>query len=480
LLNFPQNILEILQSCRTLPSVPAVVLQVLNLSQDPDISTIRLANVIARDPALTAKFLKVANSAWCGVRNEITTLDRAVNLVGLNGAMSLALSFSLVRGLQKPGDENFNHRAYWRRSAIAAAAAQSIGSFINVANKDELFLSGLLQDIGILALNEALPAYASLAARANGEHDELVEMELKELRTDHAQVGSWILRKWGLPSRLIEAVGSSHEQEGIEDQLARSVAVSGRIAEIWANPNTAAATASAVESARTFLELSNDQFDQILAKIAADFPETIANLDIEVGDEAFVNRLLDQARDALAEINLRALQEARHFAVQAQRDALTSLYNRAYLNEILGKQLDLGRAMQPLTLIFIDIDKFKSINDAYGHHSGDAILVSVSQAIQSATRNCDTIVRFGGDEFVVLLNNANEDIGAEIAERIRSMVAQRLYDAGEGNWIQVTVSVGWASSSSSCVSSAKELLESADRSLYAAKTAGRNRVVRAM
>jgi diguanylate cyclase (GGDEF)-like protein len=480
LLSLPQDILEILQSCRTLPSVPAVILQVLNLSQNPDISTVKLANVIARDPALTAKFLKVANSAWCGVRYEITTLDRAVNLVGLNGAMSLALSFSLVRGLQKTGNESFNHQAYWRRSVIAATAARSVGIFINARNKEEFFLAGLLQDIGILALNDALPAYASLAAGANGEHGALVEMETKELHTDHTQVGSWLLRKWGLPSRLIEAVGSSHGQEGIEDQLARSVAVSSCIAEIWANPNTAAATASAAESARALLELSNEQFERILAKIAADLPEAMANLDIAIGDEAFVNRLLDQARDALAEINLRALQEARHFAVQAQRDALTSLYNRTYLNEILAEQFDLDRATQPMTLIFIDIDKFKSINDAFGHQSGDAILVSVSQAIQSAARSSDTTVRFGGDEFVVLLNNANEDIGAEIAERIRSMVAQRLYDVGEGNWIQVTVSVGWAASSSSHLLSAKELLESADRSLYAAKTAGRNRVARAL
>jgi diguanylate cyclase (GGDEF)-like protein len=455
-------------------------MQVLNLSQDPDISTVRLANVTARDPALAAKFLKVANSAWCGVRNEITTLDRAVNLVGLNGAMSLALSFSLVRGLQKSGNGNFDHQAYWRRSVIAATAARSVGVFINAANKDEFFLAGLLQDIGILALNAALPAYASLAAKANGEHGSLVEIELKELHTDHAQAGSWILQKWGLPCRLIQAVGSSHDQEGRGDQLARVVAVSGRIAEIWANPNTAAATASAAKSAMALLELSMDQFGRILAIIAKDLPEATANLDITVGDEAFVNRTLDQARDALAEINLRALQEARHFAVQAQRDALTSMYNRAYLNEILGEQFDLGPATHPLTIIFIDIDKFKGINDTYGHHSGDAILVSVSQAIQLATRSCDTIVRFGGDEFVVLLDNANEDIGAEIAERIRSMVAQRLYDPGEGDWIHVTVSVGWASSSRSRISSAKELLELADRSLYAAKAAGRNRVAQAL
>ncbi len=461
--------------------MPAVAMQVLDLAQDPDIGTAKVAKVIARDPALTAKILKVANSAWCGVRREVTTLDQAVSLLGLNGTMSMALSFSLVRGLRKANEPAFDHQAYWRRSVISATATLSVGSHIKAGNPEELFLSGLLQDIGMLVLNQAMPSYGSLVASANNDHGVLVEIERNELEADHAQVGSWFLKKWGLPRRLIAAVETGHEHEGIEDPLNKSVALGSRIADIWVNPNTMAATASTAEAAHALLGPPHDQIDRILSKTAADLPEITESLDIAVGDEAFSIRLLDQARDAIAEINLRALQEARTFAIQAQRDELTSLYNRTYLNQILGEQFTLSRTLaQPLTVIFIDIDRFKSINDTYGHHGGDSVLISVSQAIRLAARDYDTVVRFGGDEFVVLLTNAAREIGGIIAERIRSNVEKQLHNAGEDHWIHVTASVGWATMTpNSDIMSPKELLEAADHSLYAAKTAGRNRVAQA-
>ncbi len=461
--------------------MPAVAMQVLDLAQDPDIGTAKVAKVIARDPALTAKILKVANSAWCGVRREVTTLDQAVSLLGLNGTMSMALSFSLVRGLQRTNERAFDHQAYWRRSIISATATLSVGAHIKAGNREELFLSGLLQDIGMLVLNQAMPSYGSLVTSANNNHSMLIEIERNELEADHAQVGSWFLKKWGLPRRLITAVETSHEQKNIEDPLTKSVALGSRIADIWVNPNTMAATASTAEAARALLGLPYDQIDRILAKTAADLPEITENLDIAIGDEAFSIRLLDQARDAIAEINLRTLQEARTFAVQAQRDELTSLYNRTYLNQILGEQFTLSRTLaQPLTVIFIDIDRFKNINDTYGHHGGDSVLISVSQSIRLAARDYDTVVRFGGDEFVVLLTNAAKDVGGRIAERIRATVEKQRHNASADQWIRVTVSVGWATMiPNSTITSPRELLEAADHSLYAAKTAGRNRVAQA-
>jgi diguanylate cyclase (GGDEF)-like protein len=478
----PQHLLQILRSCRTLPSVPGVVIEVLDLTENPDIGTAEIAKVIARDPALVAKTLKAANSAWCGLRREVTTVSQAVNLLGINGAMILALSFSVVHGLRKNTGPTFDHHAYWRRSAISATATRSIGICTGSANHDELFLAGLLQDIGMLVLNEALPTYGKLVASAQRDHELLVEMERRELETDHAQVGSWFLQRWRLPGRLVSAVAFSHETKSFPGLLDKSVAIGGRIAEIWANPDTATATARSFEASQRFLDLSTAQFQEILTETASKLPDITRSLDIPVGEESLISGLLERARQAVAELNVRALQEARSWAVQAQRDALTSLYNRAYLNQILGVQFDLSRKTeQPLTLIFIDIDNFKKINDTYGHDGGDSVLVFVAQVIQSATREDDTIVRYGGDEFVVLLANAGEEHGAEIAERIRSKIELKDHILSEGNRIPVTVSVGWVTmSSESNILSANELLETADRNLYLAKAGGRNRVARAV
>jgi diguanylate cyclase (GGDEF)-like protein len=477
----PDDLLKAIESCRSLPSAPAVVLQILDLVQDPNVSTSKLAKAITRDPALVAKILKVANSAWCGVRHEVSTLDQAINLLGLNGIMSLALSFSLVQKLRNIEKITFDYQGYWRRSVIAASATLAVGSSLRESSREELFLTGLLQDIGMLVIGGTVPDYGRLVESAGKDHEKIVELEREELGTDHAQVGSWFLSQWGLPRMLIDAVHASHNMEASTMFLAKSAAIGSRIADIWINPDTDSATASASEAFVGYLGLSPGLMDPILVKTAEDIPEITQNLDITIKDAASITRLLDQARHALADLHLRTIQETRYLSLQTQRDSLTSLYNRAYLNNALEDHFVRSRNLsQPLTAIFIDIDRFKQINDTYGHHVGDAVLLSVSRTLQSATRNCDTVARYGGDEFVVLLNNAAENVGGRIAERIRGEIAGTHHSIGGGKKIQVTVSIGWTTMMpDSKISSSKELLEIADASLYTAKASGRNKISQA-
>jgi len=478
----PLPLQEALQSCRTLPSVPVVVLEVLDLCQDDDIGIGKVAKTIARDPALTAKVLKVANSPWYGVRSQVKTLDRAVTLLGINSTLSLALSFSLVRGLRRSRGSRFNHKAYWRRSVVAATATRAVGALIKTASRDELFLAGLLQDIGMLALSEAMPRlYGPLVASASGDHSLLVELERKEAGADHAAVGAWLLSRWNFPENLQAALAGSHDAGGEDEfeMLARSVSVGSRIAEIWTNPNTAGATVCSQIAAQAILGISPDRFEKLLAEIALDLPDVTQNLDIDIGGATVINNLFDEAREALVELNLQAQQQTRLIQIQAQRDELTSLFNRSYLNEFLAQEFELCRqTSQSLTVIFLDIDNFKLINDTYGHQGGDSVLISVARVLQSATRNFDTLVRYGGDEFVVLLPNTSEQVARMVSERICAAVAARPHKVADDAAIKVTVSVGCAHySARHHFDSSTDLLEAADRCLYAAKSSGRNRVV---
>jgi diguanylate cyclase (GGDEF)-like protein len=204
----------------------------------------------------------------------------------------------------------------------------------------------------------------------------------------------------------------------------------------------------------------------------------IVDLDMDLGDEFEINKLLDQSRSALAEINVQMIREARKLVIQAQRDSLTMLYNRTYLEQNLDNLFMLSvNTNQPLTVIFIYVDHFKEINDSYGHASGDIVLIEVARTIQAAIRNYDTAVRYGGDEFIALLASASQDVALYVSERIRSMVADRTYLIDKGVEIRATVSVGYATlTPESSVKTATELLEAADKKLYAAKSAGRNRV----
>jgi diguanylate cyclase (GGDEF)-like protein len=475
----PHNLLKQLQNCRTLPSVPAVVVQVLDLAHDMDsISTSDLARVVERDPAIVAKILKVANSVYYGVSQEVSTLDRAIALLGLAETMNLALSFSLVRGLKSKSVLNFDHRQYWRRAVMCAVAVTETGLMLQIAQRGELFLAGLMLDIGMLALNEALPEYGRLSVSSLNDHFRLVEIENNELGTDHAVVGAWLLQRWGLPESLVSTVYNSHTDKKNNSSLINTVSLGSRIADIWINTESFKALEDVIHVADELFSMERERVDHLLAKTAEVFPEMVADLDMDIGEDFEVDKLLDQSRSALAEINVQMLREARKLVAQAQCDSLTMLYNRTYLERNLENQFALSvNTGNPLSAIFVDVDRFKTINDVYGHAVGDGVLIEIARTIQAAIRNYDTAVRYGGDEFVALLANAPKAIALDVSERIRSMVADKIYSTAEGVEFRATVSVGYATlTPESGIKTASDLLDAADKKLYAAKSTGRNRV----
>jgi len=165
-------------------------------------------------------------------------------------------------------------------------------------------------------------------------------------------------------------------------------------------------------------------------------------------------------------------------------DALTGVHNRRYFEHRQLIEISLAiRYRQPLACMFLDIDHFKRINDGHGHGAGDAVLREVGQLIQGQLRMGDTIARWGGEEFVVLLPRTSGTQAAEIAERIRAAIAQRGLPLPEGGALPVTTSIGVAllrldPAIREPRAIAEGLIKSADQALYAAKEGGRNRVVR--
>ncbi len=158
-------------------------------------------------------------------------------------------------------------------------------------------------------------------------------------------------------------------------------------------------------------------------------------------------------------------------------DPLTLVGNRAALNSSLKRELQLAnRQHQQLSLLMIDVDHFKKINDDYGHHRGDLILCEIAKTIQSVCRSTDSIFRYGGEEFVVLLSNTNSTGADIIAERIRQQIANtQIFH--NGNAISMTVSIGISSHHGGDHENVEALFERADKALYNAKQAGRNRTI---
>ncbi|WP_375191622.1 GGDEF domain-containing protein [Marinobacter sp.] len=158
----------------------------------------------------------------------------------------------------------------------------------------------------------------------------------------------------------------------------------------------------------------------------------------------------------------------------ATRDPLTGLYNRRELSRVMEEELERARRYQrPMALLWIDFDHFKDINDTYGHAAGDSVLRSVSRLLERSVRSVDSIGRFGGEEFVIVLPEMDLEEARETAERLRKRVSSSAQPLGDGQSVPLTISVGIAVYPDHGVS-VPALCAAADKAMYLAKDRGRN------
>ena len=162
---------------------------------------------------------------------------------------------------------------------------------------------------------------------------------------------------------------------------------------------------------------------------------------------------------------------------QALTDSVTSIYNRSYLEQSLEYEIEKAKEQSTLlSIIMIDIDNFKAINDRFGHKSGDLVLEQVADLIQTNIRDVDFVARYGGEEFIVALPEIGPDRALEIAERIRNAIEQSVFFGSDSeSVITLTVSCGLAAYPVTA-KNLDELMLKADELMYEAKRAGRNQV----
>jgi diguanylate cyclase (GGDEF)-like protein len=161
----------------------------------------------------------------------------------------------------------------------------------------------------------------------------------------------------------------------------------------------------------------------------------------------------------------------------ALRDPLTDTGNRIAMDQTLQREIELSRRhLQPLSLLMLDIDHFKQINDTHGHSAGDDVLKAVAVSIKNQLRNVDMVFRYGGEEFLILLSNTNREAAAMVGERLR-VAAQTEDYLADGRRVALTISLGCSTLLPG--ESAESLLRRADNALYVAKREGRNRLTMA-
>ena len=220
-----------------MPSLPTTVAKILEICNNPMTSPADLNKVISLDPVLMGKVMKLINSAYYGLSQEITSLVRAIIMLGINTVKNLALSTAVLGTIGKKKDfQTLNMEGFWRHSLCVGVTAKLIAKARKVDNKslEEYFIAGLLHDIGKIPLNNKLAEDFILAmSSSDRDHSPLYVSEQNIIGTTHADVGQMILKTWNLPENIIESVTNHHsyrEYEGKYKDLAYTVALANYFA----------------------------------------------------------------------------------------------------------------------------------------------------------------------------------------------------------------------------------------------------------
>lgn len=270
---------KLLDQAKQLYTLPGVALRVLELTNNPQVDAAELKNCIERDPALTTKVLRVVNSSLFGMSRRVSDLNQSLTLLGTKPLKLLVLGFSLPDQLFADLAGDVLSR-YWRHTLTRAVAARELSERLWKLPGDEMFVAGLLKDLGRLVLIQGLGRpYVEFLRRADFSRGQIRTLERHVLGFDHTQLTAGLLEQWGLPPTLVEAVGSPDTRDELDAlprqsrAMAQILYVAGRLAELLADQRTEALS-DILQAVRKDHHLS----DRHLAGLAAGLDETVTQL----------------------------------------------------------------------------------------------------------------------------------------------------------------------------------------------------------
>lgn len=481
-----------------LPTPPAAIARILKVAGDPSKSLGELSEICAQDPGLTVELLRVANSArYAG--QPVHSVPKAVVKLGARAVRATSVTYAIRAAVSGCYTGTFDTNKFWEDSLRRATASQMLAQLAGLDDPFEAFAVGLMQDLGTLMLaiqhpnfGTALSAFTTLPG-----HDRCVR-ERAITGLDHASMFRHGPLSASLPENIVAAI-SHHHHESLDPRAPKLILVA-QAADRLADLVQAGASTHNIEHAQAALQTLGvkEELGALVDRLGVQTRRLGDELAIRTSAQPSMDMLLGQANLALlditsqAEERARALEaeleqqeaearrleaENRELSVLAHQDALTGVDNRRmFLRQVQGAVEKGHQLNKPISIVMLDADHFKHVNDTWGHGAGDEVLKAIARRVQKNVGGPHRMGRLGGEEFGILLPGADERLAQRIAERVRAAIAAEPVIA-DGVTIPVTVSFGGVTTKlGEPMATVAALFELADQRLYVAKRSGRNRV----
>ncbi|MDR4508673.1 MAG: GGDEF domain-containing protein [Candidatus Brocadiaceae bacterium] len=489
----------------TVSTLPSIASKLISITSNEETSSSDIANLILKDASLSTKILKIANSAFYSFPYKISTVHQAISSIGINSIRSLVLSFSFLSMKNNNKKDLFDYEKFWEQSLSTAVAAKLIMARIGTKNPEEIFIAGLLQDIGELILARSFPEqyHQVLSCVSNGEQD-IIKLEQEIIGADHTFIGYEITTNWNFPNGLKIPILYHHCPEtykGNDKKLKTAINViylSLLIKNIMYSNKPREYHQKFLNDSKKMLGFSDDVTSKILDNVSSEINQTASFFELNIKNQKSIEEILHEANVALSIINLSYEQMNKELIatkIQLQKisadlaeknkrleklahiDGLTQVYNHRYFQSYLEKEISRSaRRKETLCLILADVDHFKYFNDSYGHQVGDFILKELCTLMSKALRDYDLLARYGGEEFAIILVATTQQKALVVAEKLRETIAMHSFIHNDKAYT-VTVSFGIAEIKAAVDTFSKnELISFADKALFESKKNGRNRV----
>ncbi len=501
-----EQLLQSILASDELPTLPTVASKLISLTAREDATLADISELVSRDISLSARILKVSNSAFYSFPQQIGSINQAVSILGMNAVRSLVLSFSFLTIKGGKAGSRFNFEQFWKRSLAAAVAAKLILEKVKGADTEEIFISSLLQNLGELILARTFPAEYDrvLEAVEENQYDSL-RAEEEVFGLNHCLVGAEVARSWGFPVALQLPIQFHHQQESYQgknkavQQTISAVYLSDLLVNILFSQMPETYHRQFRREAGKLLNLDNETIEEILDQVHLRIKEAGTWFNLPMQKTKSVQEILQEANIRLSLINLdydqmnKQLVQAkirlenltdeleeknRILDNLANLDGLTGIYNHRYFQNALDQEISrAGRHGGTISLLLIDIDHFKQFNDNHGHQAGDFVLAAFARLIKENIRKYDVLARYGGEEFVIILPETSSEDALPVAEKLRALIADTPF-ADNRQEYRVAASFGLASATPNIEDtfSKNGFIGQADQALYDAKERGRNRV----
>ncbi|HRJ49361.1 MAG: HDOD domain-containing protein [Phycisphaeraceae bacterium] len=410
------TLLEEVLACPSLPSLPAVAVRVIELTADRNVSLKELADTIQNDQGLSSKVLRTVNSSYYGLRTRCSSINKALVMLGLGPVKALTLGFSLVASQEIDPRGSLDLVAYWRRGLYTAVASKSIAEAARMSFGDEAFLAGLLQDIGVMAMHQALGSkYDEVLRAAGGDHGKLVRLELESLDMQHPEVGAMLAERWRLPNELVMPV-RFHERPTAAPvdcaDIVRCVALGNIAHDVLTDADPGAALKRLYAKTDQWFKITPSVLDDTLRVVAQATKELSSLFKLQTGAACDIDAVLNTANERLSEIrpplSTTSTSEdglANLLAHDANVDPLTGAMARSAFDTSIRWAFGVCKTQGgPIGLVQVSIDCLDAAHARGGHELGDQVLVGVASLLHKHFIPLGGVVcRLNGGLFSIVL-----------------------------------------------------------------------------